>query len=482
LTAKRSSLDEWVRRISEEEMPIFGHTVQQVMSVAEDENAPTAALARVILQDASMTARVLKLANTVYYNPHAQQISTISRAVVVLGFTTVRSMCLSIALVDSFVQGSSRDRLTRELARSVHAAVQARTLALACEVESPEEVFIAALLYRLGDLAFWCFGNAAGDQLDALLKQPGYTAEQAEMEVLGFPLRQLTTALVREWRINELLITVLTQPDSKDLRCRIVLLCHQMARAAEKGWESRQVQELTPQFGELTGQNDKAVSASLHQNARDAARIAGYYGAAAAAAVIPLPRGERVVTEEELSLPEYPEPDGMLQLRILRELALLLEEPLSNINLLLELVLEGIYRGTGMDRTLFALLTPDRQRLAAKFALGGGRDTLTTTFQFSRAAQGDNVFFHLLDKPAALWFDPARNAEQRRWVTPQLNRAVGRAPFFVAPIIVNDKAIGLFFADRALSERALDEESFQSFKHFTQQAGLGLSHLAPRRR
>lgn len=482
MTTKRSSLDDWVRRISEQEMPIFGHTVQQVVSVAEDENAPTAALARVILQDASMTARVLKLANSVYYNPHEQQISTISRAVVVLGFTSVRSMCLSIALVDSFVQGAPRDRLTRELARSIHAAVQARTLALACAVESPEEVFIAALLYHLGDLAFWCFSGEAGDQLDALLRQAGYTAEQAEMEVLGFPLRQLTTALIRKWRINDLLIAVLTQPDSKDPRCRIVMLCHRLAQAAEKGWESHQVQELTPQLAELTGQSKDAVSTSLHQNARDAARIAGYYGAAAAAAVIPLPRGEQVVTEEEPNLPEYPEPDGMLQLRILRELALLLEEPLSNINLLLELVLEGIYRGTGMDRSLFALLTPDRQRLGARFALGGGRDTLTGTFQFTRSAKEENLFLHLLEKPAAVWFDPARNPEQRRWATPQLIRAVGRAPFFVAPIIVNGKSIGLFFADRALSERALDEESFQSFKHFTQQAGLGLSHLAPTRR
>ncbi len=480
--SKRSSLDDWVRRISEEEMPIFGHTVQQVVSVAENENASTAELARVILQDASMTARVLKLANSVYYNPHAQQISTISRAVVVLGFTTVRSMCLSIALVDSFVQGAPRDRLTRELARSVHAAVQARTIALARGVDSPEEVFIAALLYHLGDLAFWCFSGEAGDQLDALLKQTGYTADQAEMEVLGFHLRQLTASLVKEWRINDLLITALKHPDSKDLRCRIIMLCHQLARAAEKGWESPQVQELTLQLAELTGQSDKTVSTHLHQNARDAARIAGYYGAAAAAAVIPLPRGERVVTEEELSLPEYPQPDGMLQLRILRELALLLDESQSNFNLLLELVLEGIYRGTGMDRTLFALLTPDRRGLRAKFALGGGRDSLTDTFQFVRHPQEDNLFFHLLDKPAALWFDPAKRQEQRRWATPQLARAVGLAPFFTAPIVVNGNAIGLFFADRALSERALDEESFESFKHFAQQAGLGLSHLAPRRR
>lgn len=481
-SAKRSSLDEWVRRISEEEMPIFGHTVQQVVSVAENENASTAELARVILQDASMTARVLKLANSVYYNPHIQQISTISRAVVVLGFTTVRSMCLSIALVDSFVQGAPRDRLTRELARAIHAAVQARTIAMAREDESPEEVFIAALLYRLGDLAFWCFGGPAGDRLDTLLRQPGITPEQAEMEVLGFHLRQLTASLVKEWRINDLLIATLKNPDSQDARIRNITLCHQLARAAEKGWESPKVLQLTLDLAKMTGQSDKAVSTNLHQNARDAARIAGYYGAAAAAAVIPLPRGEQVVSEEELNVPEYPEPDGMLQLRILRELALLLDDPKSDFNLVLELVLEGIYRGAGMDRTLFALYTPERRGLRAKFALGGEREALMGAFHFDRRPQEENLFLHLLEKPVALWFDPAKRAEQRRWQTPQLAEAVGRAPFFVAPIMVNGSAIGLFYCDRALSERPLDEESFESFKHFVQQAGLGLGHLSQRRR
>ena len=481
-TSKRSSLDDWVRRISEEEMPIFGHTVQQVVSVAEDENASTAELARVILQDASMTARVLKLANSVYYNPHAQQISTISRAVVVLGFTTVRSMCLSIALVDSFVQGAPRDRLTRELARAIHAAVQARTIAMVQGDESPEEIFIATLLYHLGDLAFWCFSGEAGDRLDTLLRQPGTTPEQAEMEVLGFRLRQLTANLVKEWRINDLLSATLKNPDIRDIRSRNITLCHQLARAAEKGWEGHRVQQLTLELAEMTGQSDKAVSTSLHQNARDAARIAGYYGAAAAAAVIPLPRGEQVVSEDELNVPEFPQPDGMLQLRILRELALLLDDPKSDFNLVLELVLEGIYRGTGMDRTLFALLTPDRRGLRAKFALGGERDALTGAFHFTRHPQEENLFFQLLDKPAALWFDPARRAEQRRWQTPQVADAVGRAPFFVAPIMVNGNAIGLFYCDRALSERPLDEESYESFKHFAQQAGLGLGHLALRRR
>lgn len=478
----RASLEEWVRRISDEEMPIFGHTVQQVVSVSEDDDAPAAELARVILQDASMTARVLKLANSVYYNPHSQQISTVSRALVVLGFNTVRSMCLSIALVDSFVQGAPRERLTRELARAIHAAVQARTVAIAREDSSPEEVFIASLLYHLGDLAFWCFSGEAGDQLDALLKQPGYTQEQAEEEVLGFRLKQLTTSLVREWRVNDLLSATLARPESTGARGKNITLCHQLARAAEQGWDSPQVKQITAALVELTGQSEKAVTGGLHQNAGEAAQIAGYYGAMAAAAVIPLPRGEQFIQEAAAKTPQFPEPDGMLQLRILRELAMLLDDPKSDFNLIMELVLEGIYRGIGMDRTLFALLTPDRRGLRAKFTLGHERDALNNSFHFTQHPQEQNLFFHLLEQPVALWFNPEKHPDQRRWQNSVLTGAIGRIPFYAAPISVNGRAIGLFYGDRAISGRALDAEGFDSFKHFAQQAGLGLSHLAQRRR
>ncbi len=480
--SKRLSLDEWVRRISEEEMPIFGHTVQQVVSVSEDDGAPTADLARVILQDASMTARVLKLANSVYFNPREQQISTVSRAVVVLGFNMVRSMCLSIALVDSFVQGAPRDRLTRELARAIHAAVQARTVAIARGDESPEEVFIATLLYHLGDLAFWCFSGKVGDQLDHLLKQPGYSPEEAEEEVLGFRLKHLTQNLVQEWRINDLLSATLKRPEAAGDRSRNITLCHQLARAAEQGWDAPQIKRIATELAKLTHYSEKEVSTHLHQNARESARIAGYYGASAAAAVIPLPRGEQYLEEEAARPPSYPEPDGMLQLRILRELAMLLDDPKTDFNLVMELVLEGIYRGVGMDRTLFALLTPDRRGLRAKFALGNQRDNLTESFHFTQHPQEENVFFHLLEQQHPLWFDPAAQPEQGRWLNHVLAAVVGRTPFLSAPIVVNGKAIGLFYCDRSQSGRALDEESYESFKHFAQQAGMGLTHLAQRRR
>ncbi|HLP31603.1 MAG TPA: HDOD domain-containing protein, partial [Geothrix sp.] len=238
--ASRSSLATWVERISTAEMPIFGHTVQQIVAVAEDDEAPARRLAQVVLQDPSMTARTLKLVNSPFYNPRERTISTVSHAVVLLGFNTVRDLCLSIALVDAFMQGTPRERFNHELARSIHAAVQARALAVKMGDDSPEEVFIAALLYHLGDLAFWCFSGETGEALDTLQHQPGFRPGDAEEEVLGFRLHQLTGELVREWRINELLNHTLVAPDAAGPRGRAILLCHQLAAAAEQGWEHRE--------------------------------------------------------------------------------------------------------------------------------------------------------------------------------------------------------------------------------------------------
>ncbi len=480
----QKALDSWVRRIRDEEMPIFGHTVQQIVTVAEDDEAPAADLAHVILQDASMTTRVLKLANTIYYNPREQGISTVSRAVVVLGFTTVHNMCLSIALVDSFVHGSARDRLTRQLARSIHAAVQARTVAIEQGDDSPEEVFIATLLLHLGELAFWCFSGEVGDELDAVMRQPGYTPEQAQDEVLGFRLRNLTLSLAREWRLHDLLRETLADPKSAGNRGRTILLSHELAENAEKyGWSAPETAEAGQRIAKLSGKKDHQMRSLLHQNAREAAHIAAVFGATAAAKAIPIPsqyasEADEADGEEE-ELPRYPEPDGMLQLKILRELSMLLERG-GDFNLVMELTLEGIYRGVGIDRTLFALVSRDKRSLRAKYALGEQGDELTQRFHFNRA-EGNNIFFESMAAPRCFWYEQKRTAELERLVTGSVTGVIGRVPFFACPIVINDLPIGVFYADRGLSGRALDGESFESFKHFTKQANMGLSLIAARR-
>lgn len=111
------TLGQWIKRVAELEMPIFGRTLESVLSVAHNEDSTVSELARVVLQDSAMTARVLKLVNSSLYNPTSEPISTISRAILMLGFDNARDWSLSVALIDSFVKGPQRTKLDEEMAR-----------------------------------------------------------------------------------------------------------------------------------------------------------------------------------------------------------------------------------------------------------------------------------------------------------------------------------------------------------------------------
>jgi HD-like signal output (HDOD) protein len=472
-----STLDAWIERIRDQEMPIFGTTAREITALAEDDHSSVSTLTQAVLQDAAMTAKLLRLANSAYFNPARSSISTVSRAVVVLGLDLVRGMVVSIRLIDSLLVGGSRRRVVQHMARALHAGVQARSAALARHDTSPEEVFIAAMLMSLGELAFWCFAGESADRLDALLVQPGVKEEEAETVVLGFRIKQLTAGLAKEWNLTPLLQSA-AQGKGSGKREQGVILSHRLATALEGGWDTVQARRVLEEYARFLGAPVSEVLERVKENAREAARVAAFYGATAAARLIPVPDNTAVVLEaaEEIEHPEYPEPDPMLQLKILRELSgLLAAKP--DINSLLQMVLEGIFRGVGMDRTLFALLSPDRTMLRTKYVLGAGRGELAEVFQFSVGKGSTGMIAEVIEKRRSYWVKGPHDREAAPFVTAEIRAVVGETGFFITPIIVHDRAIGVFYADRGVSGRVLDADAYESFLHFAQQANLGLEHL-----
>lgn len=480
-------VDGWVRRLAEHGLPAFAHTAHQISGVVADRDSSAAELARVVLQDAAMTAKLLRIANSPLYAQSGRGVSTVSRAVIMLGFEAVRGICLSIAVVESLVQGNRKEQLAQEMARAFHAAVQARTFALLRKDRAPEEVYIATLLYNLGEMAFWTHADQQGDELEAaLLALRGRDPAEAEQQVLGFRLQELTAGLGREWRLGSLLSHALEGKKDADPRVSNVVLGHEVARAAMQGWKSAEMKRLLARVAETLYLPLDKVTSLVESNAAEAAKTASFYGAREAGRLIPVParygtasmdKSEPVAEE---GIPEFSEPDPMLQLRILRELSALIDER-PDLNLLLEMVLEGIHRGVGMDRTLFALRTPNRKYLKARYALGLQKERLQQRFVFELDPLKANIFSHVLEVSGALWIPPEPEKNLKALLGPEVAELTAGAPFFVMSIDVGGQPIGLFYADRQPSGRSLDEESFTSFKHFCQQANLALSQTTRQR-
>jgi len=148
-----SRIKEIFALINMADLPAMSPHVQELVSLASDSRASSDQLARVILKDYSLTNKVLQLVNSAYYGL-SQKVSSISRAVTIIGFETVRNMACGIALFEDFVNsGVERDGISRLMTRSFLAGMWARSLCGEWRLKvQPEEAFICSLLRNLGQV------------------------------------------------------------------------------------------------------------------------------------------------------------------------------------------------------------------------------------------------------------------------------------------------------------------------------------------
>ena len=147
--------------------------------------------------------------------------------------------------------------------------------------------------------------------------------------------------------------------------------------------------------------------------------------------------------------------------------------------MVLSIVLEGIYRGIGMDRVLFALLTPDRQYLKGKYGLGWTDESCAESFMVNVNDSGiPNIFGYLLKNRKPVWVSENPDDIIKPLLTEELSNLTGGVPFFGMPVVIHAVPIGVIYSDRNQSGCGLDEESFESFAFFGQQANMILSVLS----
>ncbi len=469
-------LQEWTRRLRDQDMPVLALTVQQIAQASERDDSSAAEISRIILQDSALTARVLRLANSNFFNPAGHPVSTVSRAVVVLGLNTVRALSVSVAIINTLMN-PPRERVMQDMARAFHAAVQARSFAQACRVRDPEEVYVAALLYHLGRMAFWCFGGETAQRLDEALQADHGPQARTEMKVLGFRLSRLTANLNREWRLSPLLGDALE--GAGDNRVHHVKRGIALAEATEQGWDDPETLRLLKRMAEEAGVSPEEMTERAHENARLAAEIAADYGAPDLARLIPRPGAavrDQGPEQTEADPAPWPEPDPALELRILRELASTLEGQ-PDVNLIFNMVLEGLHRGVGLDRVVLALLGADRKRLQTRYCLGPDTEPLKAAFDLDTGASPGALPSKVLGSPRAHWLRDLDEARSLGIPGAVLGPVIEAGGCLVMALTLPGRPVGLIYADRQPSGRPLDADTFTSFMHFCQQANLGLAQV-----
>jgi HD-like signal output (HDOD) protein len=143
------------RLVESDAFPSPSPLLMQLVNLASDENASPKALARIIEQDPGLTTRLIKLANSAFY-ARGRQISSISDAIMLMGFNRLRVMALTFSLRDAFplgkVGGMDYERFWKT---SLYRGIIAQSFAQERQKDpavNDEEAFVAGLILEIGML------------------------------------------------------------------------------------------------------------------------------------------------------------------------------------------------------------------------------------------------------------------------------------------------------------------------------------------
>lgn len=471
----------WIDRLNDSELPALAAVVTDMQQLAESESSSVQELASVLLRDASLTSKVLRVANSSYYNPACEDIRTISRAIVLIGFESIRLISLSVSLIDGLLSRGPRYQLPELLARSFHAAVQARNIAGYVLSKHQEEVFIAALLHHIGELAFWGCGGDQVDELDDALAEPGADPDAAVRKVLGTSFEQLTQGLVKNWNLGPVASLAHVPANPKSPAAYAVQLGMRISEVALDGWESPEMDDLVLQLAKFTGISPEEALQQVLASADETVKVAATFGASKLCQLIPNTDPEQIAFQREQRRARLLQPNLQIMQQALQDLGLMLSSR-ADVSLILDTLLKGLHQGAGLERVMLAVLADGQSKFRVKRAVGEGTQAWVSDFELPVGERNEQtVFSYVLRHKDALWMGVPASYNLNDLVTPAMRQSLGQGMFFVAPLLAGKREIGVLYADGRLSGRALKHEQFVAFKRFAELTGRCLDAISQRK-
>ncbi|MFA6464816.1 MAG: HDOD domain-containing protein [Desulfurivibrionaceae bacterium] len=200
------NLRDFLKKVKE--LPTISAVANEINTADKHDSLSAQSLGAIILRDPALTATVLKLANSAYYGM-AREITTIERAVTVLGFDTIKNLALTISVFHVFKtrEGQLLD-LKNLWYHSLGAGLAAKHLALhspmlAADKTLPDQAFICGILHDIGKIAF---AQNLPAEMAEILKQTheGSLAQhEVEKNILGFNHQKAGQAMADLWNFPE---------------------------------------------------------------------------------------------------------------------------------------------------------------------------------------------------------------------------------------------------------------------------------------
>ncbi len=190
-------------------IPTLPQVMARVIPMLSDPKVSAREIARVISQDPSLVARILRIVNSAFYG-FPRQITTIDHALVILGFNRLKAAIFTASVLEIFRDGKNAIGFNVQgfWEHSIGVGVIARSLARYLRISNVEEHFIFGLLHDIGKLILDYYAKEYYKDVLELKKKEDIPITKAEEEVLGFNHSVVGALIFDRWNLPQDVVEV----------------------------------------------------------------------------------------------------------------------------------------------------------------------------------------------------------------------------------------------------------------------------------
>lgn len=196
----------WTRMNERGDFPLLSESLRATMAAMKNDDLDFTALVRVVLSDFALTQKVLRLANSAMYMAFGGNITTVTRALMVLGMDAVGHLIVGLKLVDHFHQSTPRRIDAKlELNRALLSGCVARKLTRNADLRAGEEAVVCTLMRQVGKLLVVCYLDSEWDRIRRRAAELHGDDEAAAVDVLGVSFQEIGSEAAARWRLPDVI-------------------------------------------------------------------------------------------------------------------------------------------------------------------------------------------------------------------------------------------------------------------------------------
>jgi HD-like signal output (HDOD) protein len=184
------------------ELPPLPQVATRVIRITADSDTSTDQLQNLIRTDQALASQILKVANSAMFG-RMREVTTLTQAILTLGFSTTRSVVLASSVKNLFTRGpvGLQERILWE--HALVAALTGSAFSKAMRFPIAEEVFLAGLMHDIGKSVMVLKFPESYSALLRRLQEEGGDGLGMELDTFGFDHAMVGEALLASWNLAE---------------------------------------------------------------------------------------------------------------------------------------------------------------------------------------------------------------------------------------------------------------------------------------